>query len=102
MASATTTANVPHPEIPAHDPAHDIDGKLTAIWLIGSAVFVFVTVWLLYFVYTLFLFQESYDKVETAPTEARAALSAEEEQKLGAGEDRIPLDEAMRRYVESR
>lgn len=99
---ATATHDAPHPEIPAHDPAHDIDGKLTTIWLVGATVFVFITVWLLYFVYTMFLFQESYQKVETAPTTARERLMAEEQRYLDAGDGRISIDDAIRKYVESK
>lgn len=96
---ASTANEVIHPEIPEHDPAHDINGRLTWIWLIGATIGVFVTFWLTYVFYEYLLFAQKQEKIELLPAEQREALTQEEDAALKAGEGRRSIDQAIDSYV---
>jgi hypothetical protein len=89
-----------HPEIPEQDPAHDIDGKKTWLWLLGCTVGVFVTVWLLALVFNEVIHNQRVQVIELAPTTQRDELQAREAEALAAGEGRIGIDEAIQKYLQ--
>ena len=88
------TATEAHPAHAGHgklpppekiDPIHDIDGKITALLLAGSTVFVFGTLWLLFHMFAAVIQSERAEKVENAPTELRDQLRVWEDRALQAG-----------------
>ena len=96
---ASTANEVIHPGIPEHDPARDINGKLTWIWLIGATIGVFITFWLLYIFYESLLFAQKQEKIELLPAEQREALTAEEDKDLQGGGGKPSIDQAIDTYV---
>ena len=96
---ASTANEVIHPEIPEHDPARDINGRLTWIWLIGATVGVFVTFWLIHVFYEYLLFAQKQQKIEFLPAEQREALTAEEEKALKGEGNQPSIDKAIDDYV---
>lgn len=88
-----------HPEIAPHDPARDINGRATWIWLIGATVGVFVTVFVLHGAYERMRFAQHRDKVELAPTTAREQLHGQEQAYLSGSDDRKSLEQAMESYL---
>lgn len=69
----------------SHDPLKDIDAKNTTIVLILSTLFVFVSVWLLYYLFAWIMHDQHVEKVERAPTIQRNALSDYEAAALSGG-----------------
>ena len=100
MADASNPAADAASELPPkHDPAHDVPGKLLAIWLAGSVVGVFGIVWLLGFVYDFFLEAQRSRDVDQSPTVQRDALTEKEQAYLQAGQGRKSIEEALEDYL---
>ncbi len=68
------------------DPSHDIDSLKTSLALVISGVVVFVTMWLLYHMFTFVIFEVREGKVREAPALQLDQLRTYEETMLEAGE----------------
>ena len=93
-------ADAPHPEVAAHDPAREINTKLTVTALSTCAVFVFVCVWVLKQVFATSLEEERRGKVWQAPAEQLEQLRATEARELSGADGGRPVDQALREYVD--
>ena len=92
-------AHVSHPDIPEQDPARDIDGKKIWMWLIGSAIGVILSVFLIDQVFHLVTHQQRIKQIEEVPAVQLEALRAEEREALSAGEGRKSVDAAIEAYI---
>ncbi len=95
---ASVPASTPAPI----DPVHDIDGFKVAIILAASGVLVFVSVWLLYHLFSFVIFETRLEQAERAPTDQLDQLRVYEAEMLQQGDAaqdmparRMSIEEAM-------
>ncbi|MHC5066058.1 MAG: hypothetical protein ACYTG5_19020 [Planctomycetota bacterium] len=87
------------------DPTHDIDSLKTSLALIISGVVVFITMWLLYHLFSFVMFEVREGKVREAPTNQLNQLRTYEATMLDAGEAsegmpaRMSIEQAMEEIV---
>ena len=82
------------------DPDHDIDAKKTVIALVLSAIGVFVSVYLLFQLFTVVIFDVRVEKVEQSPTPQLDQIRQHEAQALGAGNGRISIEDSIQELVD--
>lgn len=101
----------PHPDA-AHDetplpidPEHDVDGKKTAKWLIGSTLLFAFSWYLLVVFFDLIVGMEREKKIDHFPAADYQKQRDKEqreltlEQDLGGGNKRVSIDRAIESYV---
>ncbi len=86
-ANATHTHNGARPE--PHDPEHDIDAKSTAVWVLGSSVVLFISLYFLMPLFDVVMTAERNRKINLVPTEELDAARATENQFLRGGKKTI-------------
>lgn len=83
----------------AVDPAHDIDGKATFLWLGSWALAFFASMWLMLVVFDRVLFAERDKKVENLPNTEIELLRQKEQEYLSgkweAGPPRKSIEQVM-------
>ncbi len=95
-----------HPPLPAGieaiDPEHDIDAKRTLFWLVVVTFGVFVSVWLLYHLFSFVITGERARKIDELPAlELQQQRQWENQALSGQGGGRS-IDEAMQRVLENK
>ena len=79
------------------DPEHDIDAKSATIWVIGGAVVLFVSLWLMVPIFMRVLQHEQIRKVNEAPTTERNNLQAAELEFLnGANPSKRSIEDVLK------
>lgn len=81
------------------DPEHEIDERKTKVWFTFFAVFVFVTMWLLYLLFSAVVQQQRYDHIDKAPTVEKNTQQQWEADTLAGKNGGLSIDEAIRRVA---
>lgn len=89
-----------HPPEP-HDPEHDIDAKNTSIWVVGSAIVLFIALYLLLPLFDVVMTTERDRKINLLPAVELQEVRAAEDKFLRGEESRAkkPIEQVMREMV---
>lgn len=77
-------AGATHAPVPL-DPEHDIDARSATIWVVGGAIVLFISLWVMVPIFVLVQEKERERKIYEAPTVELDEAKARENKFLGVG-----------------